>query len=398
METEATALVDVTTGEVTLVAVGGTLITAEKIGTAIHASVSESYTLTVVQPVMIVSLSITGTAKYSEVLTAVPNLTNAGTPTYQWKRDGNTIAGATAGTYTLVLADIGTVITVTATVDGVEGTGYITSGGTATVAKADGPVAPVEPIVGVFPVAATSIELTGLAANASGLEAVVAIDGSTYGSYADLSVDRDGKAAITDLVGVTTVTKVRIRMKETTTSLAGTAKEITVTESLVVGDSYGGGKVAYIFQIGDTGYVEGEVHGLIAATADNNSGTGIGWSNVSLDLIGITAQGTAIGTGQANTSAIISQPGHISSAAKVCSDYSIIIGNVTYDDWFLPSKDELNKLYANKAAIGGFSAVDYWSSSEYNVNYAWFHDFSIGLQIANHNKAGFKRVRAVRAF
>ena len=32
-----------------------------------------------------------------------------------------------------------------------------------------------------------------------------------------------------------------------------------------IGDTFGGGKVAYIFQSGDRGYVEGQQHGLIAA-------------------------------------------------------------------------------------------------------------------------------------
>ena len=39
-----------------------------------------------------------------------------------------------------------------------------------------------------------------------------------------------------------------------------------------------------------------------------------------------------------------------------------------YTDWYLPSKDELNKLYLNKVVIGGFAGGFpdgfYWSSSE----------------------------------
>jgi hypothetical protein len=44
------------------------------------------------------------------------------------------------------------------------------------------------------------------------------------------------------------------------------------------------------------------------------------WSNIINVEIGVTAQGTAIGTGQANTIAIIGQAGHTSSAAKLCND------------------------------------------------------------------------------
>jgi hypothetical protein len=47
------------------------------------------------------------------------------------------------------------------------------------------------------------------------------------------------------------------------------------------------------------------------------------WSNIIIGAVGVTAQGTAIGTGITNTPAIIAQPGHIDSSAKSCSDYSI---------------------------------------------------------------------------
>lgn len=49
------------------------------------------------------------------------------------------------------------------------------------------------------------------------------------------------------------------------------------------------------------------------------------WSNVTDVLIGTT--GTAIGTGQSNTTAIINQSGHISSAALLCLNYEIKIRN-----------------------------------------------------------------------
>lgn len=47
------------------------------------------------------------------------------------------------------------------------------------------------------------------------------------------------------------------------------------------------------------------------------------WSNITGTLIGVTAHGTAVGTGITNTAAIIGQAGHISSAAKLCSDLII---------------------------------------------------------------------------
>jgi hypothetical protein len=35
-----------------------------------------------------------------------------------------------------------------------------------------------------------------------------------------------------------------------------------------------------------------------------------------------------------------------------------------YSDWFLPSIDELGKLFNNRIVIGGFSSNWYWSSTE----------------------------------
>ena len=88
------------------------------------------------------SASISGTAKYNEVLTAVTtSITgNTGTFSYQWKRNGADIPSATNNTYKLVEDDIGKTITVAITSSAESGT--IVSSATATVEKADGPAAP----------------------------------------------------------------------------------------------------------------------------------------------------------------------------------------------------------------------------------------------------------------
>ena len=161
------------------------------------------------------------------------------------------------------------------------------------------------------------------------------------------------------------------------------------SQPVAVGDSYGGGIVAYILQSGDPGYVAGEHHGLIAATADQS--TGIQWYNGTFVTTGAT--GIAIGTGQANTTAIVTIQGAGSYAAQLCND--LTVGG--YNDWFLPSKDELDKLYINKVAIGGFAGSHYWSSSEYSAYYAWSQNFYYGNQNYNY-KYLTGRVRAVRAF
>ncbi|MCX6279283.1 MAG: DUF1566 domain-containing protein [Bacteroidetes bacterium] len=179
----------------------------------------------------------------------------------------------------------------------------------------------------------------------------------------------------------------------TATNAAGTGPASAVSNSvtpvaLSIGQSYGGGIIAYILQSGDPVYVAGENHGLIAATADQ-----IGYALWGCQETSIVTS-TAIGAGQANTTAIVNGCNEADIAARIC--YDLVLNG--YSDWFLPSKDELNKLYLNRVAIGGF--VDtrwYWSSSEYDASNAWYQHFGDGSQEYFY-KYNANKVRAVRAF
>ena len=186
-------------------------------------------------------------------------------------------------------------------------------------------------------------------------------------------------------------TKVTAGTNVTVTGAGTTASPYVVntTDTLAIGDSYQGG---IIFWLDTTGQ-----HGLIAATANQN--TGIHWYNGTFRYTGTNGDG--LYAGKMNTAMIIAtqmadnQTGNF--AAKVCADYSVTVGGVTYGDWYLPSEYELNLLYLQKTVVGGFSNNFYWSSSEYDNDYAWRQGFSSGYQLYDYKSYAFY-VRAVRAF
>ena len=66
-------------------------------------------------------------------------------------------------------------------------------------------------------------------------------------------------------------------------------------------------------------------------------------------------------------------------------------------DWRLPTRYELNEMYTQRVAIGGFASSVYWSSTEEDTDFALNQNFLIGFQY-NANKSSTGYVRAVRAF
>jgi hypothetical protein len=173
-----------------------------------------------------------------------------------------------------------------------------------------------------------------------------------------------------------------------TNMIGGTA---TGTISLSIGDSYQGGKVAYILISGDPGYDANTQHGLIAATSDQSSG--IQWYNGTYTTTGAT--GTEIGTGLSNTNTIITSQG--ATSTSYAAGLARAHNGGGYTDWYLPSKDELKKLYLNRIAIGGFAGNYYWSSTEFDGDGAWYHYFTVGYW-GNSAKNYSNYVRAIRAF
>jgi len=155
------------------------------------------------------------------------------------------------------------------------------------------------------------------------------------------------------------------------------------TCGLSIGDTVQGGIIFYLDPSG--------CHGLVCALTDQSSGAP--WYNGS--YIDTRAYGSGLFEGKYNTKVINWSQGGSTSAAAICAAYT----GGSFNDWYLPSIEELNKMYLNlhQQGLGGFANITYWSSTEVGDYSAWRQDFYNGGQSIG-TKNGTKYVRAVRAF
>ncbi len=147
-----------------------------------------------------------------------------------------------------------------------------------------------------------------------------------------------------------------------------------------IGEEYGGGVVAHCNKDGKSG--------LIATQLDQSTETPWGCNGFYIDNTSNKYR-----EGENNTLFVTKGCPDRPIAASICQDLSLN----RYDDWLLPSQEELNYLYLNKNKIKGFSNVYYWSSTENNFTSAMRQSFSLGVQNSS-NKNGTYRVRCIRYF
>ena len=158
-------------------------------------------------------------------------------------------------------------------------------------------------------------------------------------------------------------------------------------QTFAIGDTGPGGGI--VFSVSEDG-----MSGLEAAPEDQTSAQ---WCNSNTDipevenLFDLTISDP--NTGAENTPLIMEACGE-SSAAGVAAAYKWPNGQT---DGFLPNREELDLLFNQRTVVGGFVGGLYWSSSEFDLNFAWVQLFSGGDR-GDSSKFNALRVRVVRAF
>ncbi len=140
-------------------------------------------------------------------------------------------------------------------------------------------------------------------------------------------------------------------------------------------------------------------HGLVVSLENQNNNAKCKWSTGANQVTGAT--GTAIGTGETNTAAIIAAHGEGNYAASICASYTYGI----YSGWFLPSPDECDEIALNIDVVNpaitanGGTAISgvYWSSQEQTQDYVRNKFISTG-GAGTSIKSYTHKVRAIRAF
>ena len=141
----------------------------------------------------------------------------------------------------------------------------------------------------------------------------------------------------------------------------------------------------------------GDCNYLEASPANATSGA---WCSDTSTGLGLTGwDKSAVGAGRTNTTT--ADTTCTTGAVRTAVDYTAPSFNgVEKDDWWLGSIGEMMLMYTNvrQAGVGGFSSGSYWSSSEFDGNFAWFQFFASGSQYSDGYKDGTYYVRPVRAF
>jgi hypothetical protein len=182
---------------------------------------------------------------------------------------------------------------------------------------------------------------------------------------------------------------------------------------------------ARVYNIGDVGPGGGLVflisggltYEMAPKTWGANETTGIEWCS---DQVNSVTTGTAVGTGSANTNAMLTNASPFVACTLSAPNAVRAYSGGGYMDWFLPSQDELNAMCnysrnpsspalpavicsgsqdsAFETSTYGLASVLYWSSSQSSPTEAHRQNFVNGIQFVDNKISLSMRVRPVRAF
>lgn len=150
------------------------------------------------------------------------------------------------------------------------------------------------------------------------------------------------------------------------------SEDISFISNFTIGDEYNDGLIAYVDNTG--------LHGFISRSTYVSGSQGIGyifeWGPWPRQFHNAT--GCAINDGESNTTQIMTDNGNDVNFVSII--YNMKKGS--NEDWFMPSKDELNIVRQNiyLKGYGSFIGGSYWSSSEISQDSVWAQNFATGVQ------------------
>jgi len=161
----------------------------------------------------------------------------------------------------------------------------------------------------------------------------------------------------------------------------GPEQTFTTDDPPQLGQSYAGGLLIYLEPDGR--------HGIIASTIEHTS----------LDFMADNYQNWTSSTvrysGDENTQQIIQIYNNTSRSPAAWCNALVHNG---YDDWWLPSKDDMAAMHIYRTTLGMSTGLSYWTSSMFNDFNVWTLTPSNGFLAGGKNFAFNRNTRAVRYF
>lgn len=160
-----------------------------------------------------------------------------------------------------------------------------------------------------------------------------------------------------------------------------------------LGQYYGGGIVAWIPGLYDTGFIWGEIHGVIASFYNDDSG-GVGWGYAGVYVDGAWGQNFMDGT--QNTLDLYNgvSLGTVDPYNRPPMVYDSTING--YDDWVVPARVELARCF-QAGLMPNLTYGYYMSSTQYDQNNYWSYHPGYYETVMSKTNTGV-RCRPVRYF